>query len=217
VDVLRRSQDLRLASLQEAAPDSPQAQVVRASFEAVMRALPPGTPAALRVIRGPVRAETLHGHIVAANEDLAGLPEGARLFILAHELGHVAQNHWLQMAMLYQQWVPGVVTQVHTDSVNARLQRDASGLAHQQEFEADAFAARTLVAMGRCAAPETEAADNGNAAALACHDDMLAVFQQPGALRDTPTHPGAGKRLAALRAHAFDPVVAGRSAPQTGP
>ena len=101
VDVLRRSQDLRLASLQEAAPDSPQAQVVRASFEAVMRALPPGTPAALRVVRGPVRAETLHGHIVAANEDLAGLPEGARLFILAHELGHVAQHHWLQMAMLY--------------------------------------------------------------------------------------------------------------------
>ena len=109
--------------------------------------------------------------------------------------------------------MPGVVTQVHTDSVSARLRRDASGLAHQHEFEADAFAARTLVAMGRCATPGAGAADDGNAAALACHDDMLAVFQQPGALRDTLTHPGAGKRLAALRAHAFDPAVAGRNAP----
>lgn len=86
IDVLRRSQDMRLAAMREVPPEGRQAQVVRASFDAVMRALPPGAPAALRVISGPVMAETLHGHIVVANEDLAELPEGARLFILAHEL-----------------------------------------------------------------------------------------------------------------------------------
>lgn len=128
------------------------------------------------------------------------------------------QNHWLQMALLYQKWVPGVVTKVHTDAVNGELQRDASGLAHRQEFEADAFAARVLVAMGRCPKAETPtgaspAAEAGPAAGLACHDEMLAVFQQPGAMRDTLTHPGAGRRLAALRTHAYDAVVAGAGRP----
>jgi Zn-dependent peptidase ImmA (M78 family) len=37
-------------------------------------------------------AETLHGHIIA-NESLADLPEGERIFILAHEIGHVVSDH----------------------------------------------------------------------------------------------------------------------------
>lgn len=196
VDVLRRSQDMRLAAMRPVEPDSPQARTIRASFDRVLRAQPPGGPAvALRVIRGPVMAETLHGHVVVANELLAELPERTRLFILAHELGHVMQGHWVQMARVYQKWVPGEVTPRHTDPVNARLQRDASSLAHQQEFEADVFAAKTLRALGRCWPP----------ADAACHDDMLAVFQQPGAQRDTLTHPSAGRRLAALRAQALMP------------
>ncbi|HJV72113.1 M48 family metalloprotease [Ideonella sp.] len=197
VDVLRRSQDMRLASMAAAEPDSAEAQTILASFDALRRALPPGSPeVALHVIRGPVMAETLHGHVVVANEQLAGLPEDVRLFILAHEMGHVMQGHWRQMVMLYQKWVPGEVTRERTDPVNARLQRDASSLAHQQEYQADAFAAQTLQAMGRCR-PQAEAGG------LSCHDEMLTVFQQQGSAGDTLTHPSAGKRLAALRAHAY--------------
>lgn len=196
VDVLRRSQDKRLAAMTPVAPDTPAARIIRASFERVLRAQPEGGPAvALRVIRGPATAETVHGHIILANEQLAELPERTRLFILAHELGHVAQEHWLQMAMLYQRWVPGEVTRQHTDAVNHRLARDASSLAHQQEFEADTFAAKTLRALGRCQPPDD----------AACHEDVLTVFQQPGAQRDTLTHPSAGKRLAALKAQALMP------------
>jgi len=198
VDVLRRSQDMRLASMAAAEPESAQARTIRASFDAVRRALPPGSPeVALHVVRGPVMAETLHGHVVVANEQLADLPEGARLFILAHELGHVAHGHWREMVMLYQKWVPGEVTRQHTDAINGRLQRDASGLAHQQEFQADAFAAKTLEAMGRCRPP-------AEGSSHSCHDEILTVFQQPGGgPGDTMTHPSAGKRLAALRAQAF--------------
>lgn len=194
VDVLRRSQNQRLEALPAAPADSAAAQAVRASFERVLHELPPGTPAALHVIRGPVVAETLHGHVVVANESLADLPEQARLFILAHELGHVMQYHWLQTGLLYQKWIPGQVVQAETDAVAGPLGREASGLAHRQEFEADAFAARLLRAMGLCPlAP-------GEDPSQACRDVALSVFQQPGALRDTPTHPGAGRRLAALRA-----------------
>jgi Zn-dependent protease with chaperone function len=194
VDVLRRSQNQRLEALPAAPVDSPAAQAVRASFERVMRELPPGTPAALHVIRGPVVAETLHGHVVAANESLAEMPERTRLFILAHELGHVMQHHWLQTGLLYQKWIPGEVVQAQTDAAAGPLGREASGLAHRHEFEADAYAARLLKAMGLCPLAE------GEDASQTCREVALSVFQHPGALRDTPTHPGAGRRLAALRA-----------------
>lgn len=194
VDVLRRSQNQRLEALPVAPVDSPAALTVRASFDRLMRELPPGTPAGVHVIRGPVVAETLHGHVVVANESLADLPETARLFILAHELGHVLQNHWLQTGLLYQKWIPGEVVQSQTDAVAGPMAREASGLAHRQEFQADAFAARLLKAMGLCPLPA------GEDASQTCREVALSVFQQPGALRDTPTHPGAGRRLAALRA-----------------
>lgn len=182
VDVLRRSQDLRLASLSTASADSTRATTVRADFTRLVHALPGDTPEIeLRVIRGPVMAETLHGMIVVANESLADLPEAARRFILAHELGHVMQGHWVQMAQVYQKWIPGEVTQTHTDAIAASLGEDASALARRQEFEADAFAAHLLHSLG--VAPP----------------DVLTAFVQMGPSPDTPTHPGARRRLASLR------------------
>lgn len=182
VDVLRRSQQLRLEAQPAADPAGPRTQTVRRSFAALVAAQPGLPPVDIRVISGPVIAETLHGHIVLANESLADLPEGERLFVLAHELGHVAQQHWLQMALVYQKWVPGEVTPEHTDAVAGRLGRDASVLAHRQEFEADAFALQLLRRAG--------------------HDPAVAfsAFMHLGMTQDTATHPGTRKRLASLRA-----------------
>lgn len=181
VDVLRRSQQQRLDAMTPA-PDGPRADVVRASFEQLRRALPSELPVDLHVIRGDTLAETLHGHIVVANESLADLPEGARLFVLAHELGHVASRHWLQMGLVYRRWVPGEVTPQTTDPVAGMLGREASGLSHRQEFEADAYAQQVLRTLGRPA------------------QDAFAIFMQTGVQRDTATHPGTRKRLASLRA-----------------
>ena len=181
VDVLRRSQQLRLDAMVPA-PDGPRAAAVRHSFEQLRSSLPSDLPVDLRVIRGDTLAETLHGHIVVANESLADLPEGARLFVLAHELGHVASRHWLQMGQLYQRWVPGEVTPQTTDPVAGPLGREASGLSHRQEFEADAYAAQVLRTLGR--SPQ----------------DAFAIFTQTGVQRDTATHPGTRKRMASLRA-----------------
>ena len=181
VDVLRRSQQQRLDAMARA-PSGDRATVVRGSFEKLCQALRPEMEVDLVVIAGATAAETLHGHIIVANESLADLPEGERMFILAHEIGHVVNDHWQQMGGLYRRWIPGEVTPSQTDPVAGSLGRDASGLSHRHEFEADAFALQALRRLGF--GPEV----------------AVSAFMRQGMQQDTATHPGTRKRLAALRA-----------------
>jgi predicted Zn-dependent protease len=181
-EVLERSQKVRLEAFDAAAPDSARAQIVRNSFNALVRALDLAEPVELRIIRGDTLAETLQGRVLVANESLADWPEADRMFVLAHELGHIALGHWSQMGLMFQKWVPGTVTQQETDSVAALLARDGSRLAYQQEYEADAFASQTMAAFGMPS------------------QDALGVFMRLGSHKDTATHPGTHRRLAALRA-----------------
>jgi Zn-dependent protease with chaperone function len=139
-------------------------------------------PIDFHVVAGAVMAETLHGHIVVANESLADLPEAERLFVLAHEIGHVQQRHWLQMGLVYKRWIPGEVTPEKTDPVAGSLGREASGLAHRHEFEADAYALQTLQQLGLPV------------------DAAFSSLRLMGLQQDTATHPGTRKRLASLRA-----------------
>jgi hypothetical protein len=183
--VLYRSQQVRLDAMPLADAESSRAARVRDSFDALTRRLELSVTVELRVIRGETLAETLHGNVVVANEALGDLPEGGRLFVLAHELGHVQLGHWSQMELLYRKWVPGSVTQRQTDAIAVPLSHDASALAHRQEFEADAFGLRTLRALGL-----TE-------------QDALAVFMNLGARNDTayaPEYPQALRDAALDRA-----------------
>lgn len=182
VAVLARSQQLRLAGFDLADPSGARAQVVRASFETLTHALGVVQPVQLQLIRGDTVAETVQGRTVLANEALADLSEGERLFILAHELGHIELRHWEQTERLYRKWVPGAVTPEQTEPVAALLGRDASAQAHRHEYEADAFALRALHRLGRP------------------WDDALAALIRRGTSGDTATHPGTRKRLASLRA-----------------
>ena len=195
VAVLHSSQQLRLDAMAAADHDGPRAQSLRESFDMLVRHLRTLPPVELRVMRGEVFAETLQGKVIVANEALADLPEGERLFALAHELGHVMLGHWAQLGLLYQKWVPGAVLQEHTDAVAAQLGADASALAHRQEFEADAFGLRTLRALGRS------------------EQDALAVFMRLGARHDTATHPSTRKRVAALRGVEPDSLQAAAAPP----
>lgn len=179
--VLARSQTARLERTPAADVAGVRARTVRASLETLARALRFGHPVELRVIEGETLAETLQGRILLANESLADLSEGERLFILAHELGHVELRHWEQIQRLYQKWVPGAVTPEQTEPVAALLGRDASGLAHRQELEADAFAVRALHLLGRPL------------------QDAVGALTHFGITHDAATHPGTRKRLASLR------------------
>lgn len=191
VDVLRRSQEQRLQAQPPADADGERSAIVMRSFQSLLQALPAAPSVELRVTRGTVLAETLHGHVIVAHEGLAEMPETARLFILAHELGHVAMQHWLRTALLYQKWVPGAVTPERTEPVAALLGREASALAHEHEFAADAFAAGLLHRLGY-----------GD-------DELLVVFRHLGAVHDSATHPGTRKRIASLRAQAFSRQLPG--------
>ncbi len=181
VDVLERSHRTRLEAFTLADAQSERAQRVRTSFERLVRASSLREPVELRVIRGETVAEALLGRVVVANESLADLTEGERVFILAHELGHVALGHWSQLGEVYKRHIPGAVTPATTDPVAGALGRDASGLSHRHELDADAFSVHTLRAMGHS------------------DDDAFSAFKRMGLTRDTPTHPGTRKRMASLR------------------
>jgi Zn-dependent protease with chaperone function len=181
IDVLHESAQRRLDAM-PLAPEGPRMQAVRDSFERVRRAVAPELMVELRVVSGSTVAETLDGRVVVANEALADAPEGVRLFVLAHELGHVQQGHWRQVGDLYKRFVPGEVVPETTDGVAGPLGRAASAQAHRHEFEADAFALRALRALGHTP------------------DDAYAALRHQGLQQDSATHPGTRKRLASLRA-----------------
>jgi len=181
IDVLHQSAQRRLDAMTLAA-DGPRAQAVRSSFELLRRAVAPDSAVELRVVIGSTVAETLDGRVIVANESLADVPEGVRLFVLAHELGHVQQGHWRQVGDLYKRFVPGEVVPQTTEPVAGPLGRAASAQAHRHEFEADAFALQALRILGRSS------------------DEAHAALRHQGMQHDTATHPGTRKRLASLRA-----------------
>lgn len=179
--VLERSHAQRLESFEPASNVDPRVAVVRASFERLRAAVVPAADVELRVVTGPVMAETLAGRVIVANAVLAEWPEGERLFVLAHELGHIEHQHWSRMGLLFRQYIPGAVAPASTDPVAAALGREASALAYEQELDADAYGLKLLQRLGH----------DFNAA--------LGAFMHHGVQRDTPTHPGTRKRVAHLR------------------
>jgi Peptidase family M48 len=179
--VLQRSQQARLDILPEVAADTAGAAALRDSFERLQRSLPAAGQAQLRVVAAGALAETLRGHVIVMNVELGEIPEVCRLFLIAHELGHVTQGHWAQRIALYRQFIPGEVAQQQTDAVAPQLGREASMQSRQQEYDADAFAMRTLLDIGYS------------------RDDLLDMFFRLGQHPATATHPSSGKRLAQLR------------------
>lgn len=185
LQVLHRSQQMQLTALEklEVDPDSEEARRIRDSFERVLTVLraPPGD-VRLIVVRGPLLAVCLMGKVVAANVSIADLTESERLFVLAHEVGHIQLGHWPQFGALYKQHIPGEVVPATTDPVAGVLGREASALSHQHEYEADAFALKLLRHMGE---PD---------------DTPIVLFTEHlPAVKATATHPGTHQRLAHLR------------------
>jgi Zn-dependent protease with chaperone function len=181
VAVLERSQSVRLAAMSVVPTESPRAVVVRGSFNELAQRFGSDKDMEVRVVTGSVIAECLLGRTIVANESLAELPEAVRLFLLAHEIGHVVLGHWHQLEQLYTKHIPGEVVQQHTDSIAGVLGREASQLSHAHELAADAFALQNLRLMGYD------------------FDDVVGAFTQFGMQMDTATHPGTRKRIAHLR------------------
>lgn len=182
VQALERGQRVQLERCEQLDRDSHEAQVLQAALTKVLQADANAPPVALRVARCDAFVQVLAGDIVV-HPEVATWDEGERLFVLAHELGHIRQAHWQQLTQVLRDTVP--VTS--TDEQATRLMRHSAprlqGLLHAFEYDADAYAARLLRAMGRDAQAEAK----------------RAISRQPS-VADAPTHPSAPQRLARLAA-----------------
>jgi hypothetical protein len=183
LQVLERSQRMQLDALlaDEVPADDAGARVIQESFDRVREAIAEPVEVRLVVVRGPLLAVCLMGKVVAANVSLAEMSESERLFVLAHEMGHVVKHHWDAVGALYKQYIPGDVVKEKTDPIAGPLGRDASAQAHQHEFEADAFALRLIRRMGQ---PE---------------DTPVVLFQHLPPVKASATHPSSSQRLVQLR------------------
>jgi len=181
LSVLARSHRQKLDELKRQAVSDPRAELLRQDFEGLLARQSPPPDVELLVVDGPVHAETLAGRVVVISAGLAVLDEGERLFILAHELGHVQMGHWAELCAVYARHIPAEVTPDVTDAVAPKLGREASALVHGHEYAADAFAWRSIRARGW---------------GLGSVRGALMVVPNVG---DTSTHPATRKRLAHLR------------------
>jgi hypothetical protein len=182
VDVLERSQQLRLEQRVAAAPDGERTQRVRATFDRLLvkaRIAPQSLE--LRVMQGGVQAEAMLGRMLVVGEAVGDLPEGERLLLLAHELSHLRLGHWQALCTLYRRHIPGEVRPDTTDPVAGALGHDAHELSHRHEYEADAHGFALARPLG---------------ATLA---DALSLLMRQPMLSDSATHPATRRRIAQFR------------------
>jgi Zn-dependent protease with chaperone function len=185
--VLDRSQQMRLTQKPAPNPNSEAAQRVRASLQR-LSSLPAapgaaGAPVELVLVGGELFAEALLDRAgLAVSEAVGDLPEGERLLLLAHELGHVRLAHARALKALYRKHIPGEVRPETTGPAAAALGAEAHALSHRHELEADAYG-YTLV--------------RGLGFGL---DNAFGLLTRQGVQHDSATHPATRRRLAQLRA-----------------
>ena len=182
VQVLVHSQQMRLQQRPLADSSSAASQRLRTSFERLQRLLPSARDVRLDILQGELFAEALLGErAVVASEAVGELPEGERLMLLAHELGHLALGHAQALGALYLRFIPGEVKPETTDPVARELAESAHALSHQQEFDADAYGFTQLRALGFGL------------------DSAWSMLTRQGVSFDSATHPGTRRRIAQLR------------------
>jgi Zn-dependent protease with chaperone function len=181
VQVLERSQWMRLQTYRPADAAGERAERVRASFDRLVAVMEPPRPLELRIVGGGLGAEAMLGHVIVASDTLADLPEGERLMVLAHELGHIALGHWDEMCRLYQRHVPGEVRPETTEPGAQALGADAHTQAYRHEFAADAYGYRAIRRLG-----------------FGMETVQSLMLRAPSP-QDTATHPGTRRRVARLR------------------
>jgi hypothetical protein len=160
--------------------DAPEAKVLQRSFKALQDARAATTSVRLRVADCAHGIQVLAGEVVVPAE-VASWDEGERLFVLAHELGHIEHRDWEHLTAAYAESAPRDIAEDDVPRTLSNLRARANQLKRHFEYAADKYAAQLLTRMGRNAQDDAEAA--------------LARFWSR---EDTPTHPGAMQRMAAL-------------------
>lgn len=98
-------------------------------------------------------------------------------FIIAHEAGHMLLGHKERRIRAYERHIQGEVTEEKARIANARIGREMQQLSYRGEFEADRFAMKTMIELGRS------------------KDDVINAFLGMSRTPDTATHPSTAKRI----------------------
>jgi Zn-dependent protease with chaperone function len=181
--VLDRSQMMRMAQRPGADARSPAALRVRHSLQRLAALSGTDAPTVeLVLLGGDLFAEALLDRPgIAVSEAVGDLPEGERLLLLAHELGHVRLAHARALKALYRTHIPGEVRPETTNHVSAALGQEAHALSHRHEHEADAYGYALVRTLGFGI------------------DTAFALLTRQGMQQDSATHPGTRRRIAQLR------------------
>lgn len=181
--VLDRSQKMRLSQRPAGEAASAATQRVRQSLQRLTALAGKEMPAVeLVLVGGDLFAEALLDRPgVAVSQAVGDLPEGERLLLLAHELGHVRLAHARALKSLYRTHIPGEVRPETTDGASAALGREAHRLSHRHEHEADAYGYTLVRTLGFGL------------------DNAFALLTRQGMQHDSATHPGTRRRIAQLR------------------
>jgi hypothetical protein len=181
--VLVASQQQRLA--ERGQPDAGATESVhrlRTSFERLRSQVPALADVELIVVGGELFAEAVFGRrAVAASVAVGELPEGERMQMLAHGMGHLQLRDWDALAGLYHHHIPGEVRPETTEPVAAALGAQARQLSWRHEFEADAWGYRL-------ARQFTYGVDTASG-----------LLTRQGVSMDSATHPGTRRRIMQLR------------------
>jgi len=186
VAALNASQQQKLSLCKVTADEAPEARVLQQSFKQLQDAratmdAPAATPAVRLLV-----ADCEHGIQVLAGEvvvppEVAHWDEGARLFVLAHELGHIEHRDWDRLMATYAYDMAQNTAEDALPQALSSVRAHTSVLKRHSEYAADKYALRLLQHMGRNGLDDAEAA-------------LLPIWSR----EDTPTHPGAMQRMAAL-------------------
>lgn len=175
VDQLENSR----SACHDVAPDHPRRLLIEADIERFRAAVPVPEGVSFDVADCRMDGFVIEGRTVVLSVRMARLNEAQRFFIMAHEIGHVRLAHRAAMSS----FVASVVRSTGDDESAARagIESGLSAVSHQAEFEADAYAVRSMRAAGL---------DPEQAARL---------FDSLGDRGDNRTHPGAARRAKAIR------------------
>lgn len=180
VAALNLGQKVALDKCEEVADAADDAAVIQASFERVKAAAGIARPITVRIARCNAMVQVLQG-VVVAHPAIANWNEGERLFVLAHELGHVVNGDWHTFTSTFAGLVPAETTDAEAPMALRRAQPHVSSLMHGFEYGADSFALSVLETMGRDGVT-----------------DGCAALRKDIPVSTTPTHPGTNLRVAAL-------------------
>jgi hypothetical protein len=121
-----------------------RSKVLHDDFNELVRVM--GVPSSIRLIvtSSSLVAQAFPGSVLAVNADVADVPKAQRMFVLAHELGHIMKDHIGSFVQLLKE--KESIEKIYAGQ-GVFIRVNFTEQSHSNEFAADSFARDCLVKM----------------------------------------------------------------------